>query len=176
MSIEKNRQFSDKAGRWMVSLAWIGFAGMLTWLFGDLLDQQRNPNQQVVTRLENQTREVELLRNRSGHYVASGEINGLAVEFMLDTGATQVVIPEGIARQLGLQRGPVVQAATANGIIETFATRLRTVAIGEIQLHNVSASINPYMPGEQILLGMSFLKNLDLLQQGDRLTIRQNIR
>ena len=72
-----------------------------------------------------------------------------------------------------MQKGPVGYATTANGVIETYATRLASVSIGDIGIRDVRASINPYMPGEQILLGMSFLKNLELRQQGDRLTIRQ---
>ena len=88
----------------MVVLAWLAFAAMLTWFFRDILDQQRNPNQQVVTTLADQIREVELLRNRAGHYVTTGAINGQPVEFMLDTGATQVVVPENIARTWACKR------------------------------------------------------------------------
>ena len=47
------------------------------------------------------------------------------------------------------------------------------VAIGPIELSTVKASINPNMLGNEILLGMSFLKHLELLQRGDKLTLRQ---
>ena len=47
------------------------------------------------------------------------------------------------------------------------------VRLGNIVLRQVRASINPHMLGDTVLLGMSFMKNLELVQKGDTLTIRQ---
>jgi aspartyl protease family protein len=63
--------------------------------------------------------------------------------------------------------------STANGIITTYATRVATVSLGNIELHNIRASINPYAPDDDVLLGMSFLKELEMVQRGDVLILRQ---
>lgn len=160
-------------GRLMVFAAWVLLAGLLTVLFSDVLERQHNPNQQVQINPGNNGRdEIVLLRNRLGHYVATGQINGTEVEFLLDTGATNVAIPEQVATSLGLKRGLPLTTYTANGIVYTYATTLDRVALGSISATNVSANINPHMTGNQILLGMSFLKRFELLQRGDQLTIR----
>ncbi len=164
-------------GRFMVFSAWILMAMMLTVLFSKILSRQQNPNQSVQTTIASDgSREVVLERNRSGHYLANGTINGLSVEFLLDTGATNISVPQRIANRLGLRRGPAVRTRTASGVVITYATRLDSVTLGEVSASGVAANINPHMPGDQILLGMSFLRRFDLLQQGDRLTIRSPAR
>jgi aspartyl protease family protein len=158
----------------MIAAAWLVLLLLLAVLFGDRLQELRNPNQQVQsTVLTGGVREVTLRRNRAGHYVATGLINGKPVEFLLDTGATTVSVPEGLARHLGLSRGPPMRAATANGVITTYATRLGSVTLGDIEVGNVGADINPHMGGNAVLLGMSFLKNLEFTQRGNTLTLRQ---
>lgn len=157
----------------MVYLSWIALALLLTWLFGSFLDRQHNPNQYPETRSVAGLREVSLQRNRQGHYVATGTINGEAVVFMLDTGATHVSVPAKVALRLGLRPGREMLVQTANGVISTRRAKLDHVAIGDIGLSNVPASINPHQGGEQVLLGMAFLKHLELVQRGDTLFIRQ---
>ncbi len=163
-----------RLGIGMIAAAWVVLLGLLTLLFGDWLESQQNPNSNVQGRvLESGVREVVLRRNRSGHYVATGRINGQPVRFLLDTGATTVSVPAGLAGPLGLNRGRAQLANTANGVVTTYATRLESVALGELRVENVRANINPGMRGNEILLGMSFLKQLEFTQRGDTLTIRQ---
>jgi aspartyl protease family protein len=165
--------YSLRIGKGMVIAAWVLLLVMLTLLFNNLLERQRNPNrvvQSVV--LGDQSPAVILKRNRYGHYVASGLINGKPVEFMLDTGASDVSIPESLARKLGLRRGRPVQYRTANGTITAHQTTLDTVQLGDIVIGPVSASINPGSRDHSVLLGMSFLKHLDFNQQGDTLTLK----
>ena len=147
---------------------------MLTWFFSHYLRQQHNPNEKVQTYNQGSSPEVVLERNREGHYVASGRINGQPVTFMLDTGATIVSVPARLAGKLSLAKGPMLQVTTANGNIPVYSTVLDEVQLGGIVLNNVRASINPYMTDDDILLGMSFLKQLDFSQEGDRLTLRQS--
>ncbi len=92
---------------------------------------------------------------------------------MLDTGATSVAVPASLAQQLGLKPGYRHKAVTANGIVEVRDTRIDTLTIGPITLRNVQASINPGMSGPEILLGMSALKDLELTQRDNTLTIKQ---
>ncbi len=157
----------------MIFLAWIGAAVLLSWLFARELDKQDNPNQSVETLRINQGVEVRLTRNRTGHYVATGRINGRDVEFFLDTGATHVALGESLAEELNLERGAPGYTRTANGTIVTYQTVLDRVELGGIEIRDVTASINPRMPGEDVLLGMSFLKHLEIIQRGDRLLLRQ---
>ena len=70
----------------MVIAAWVILLLLLTVFFNDRLDKQNNPNRQLSTVTTGGNPEVRLQRNRHGHYVASGSINGQAVEFMLDHG------------------------------------------------------------------------------------------
>lgn len=157
----------------MVFAGWVLFLGLLTLFFNNWLERQYNPNVQVVSESTRGVIEVVLERNRMGHYLANGEINGLPVTFLLDTGATDVSVPESIAEQLGLERGAPRRYETANGTIVTHATRLRSVSIGDIVRHDVRAHINPGMRQDEVLLGMSFLKHLEMVQRGNQLTLRQ---
>ena len=156
----------------MVFAAFILLLALLTLFFNDRLEQQRNPNQQLATSVTDSIPEVRLQRNRFGHYVATGSINGHPVEFMLDTGATDVSIPESIAKKLGLQRGQAMNYHTANGTVTAFQTVADEIQLGPLRLGPVRASINPHDRGDAVLLGMSFLKHLDFNQQGNTLTLK----
>jgi aspartyl protease family protein len=160
-------------GTGMMVLAWLVFLVLVGFYFQDVLEERRNPNQQLVTRQLENAREVVLQRNRAGHYVTSGQINGEPVVFMLDTGATGVAIPARLARRLALPLGQRFATQTANGIGTAYATRLDSVKVGEIELRDVSASVAPGLETEEVLLGMSFLKHIEFTQRGDRLILRQ---
>ena len=167
------QEFPNKIGRGMILFAWILLLVLLSILFGDYLEHQNNPNRHVVSSEGETERSVRLQRNRHGHYVSSGRINDKPVTFLLDTGATDVSIPATVARKLDLKEGHASRVQTANGVITVYSTRLNKVEIGNIVLHDVRAHINPQMHDRKILLGMSFLKQLEFTQQGDTLTITQ---
>lgn len=163
-----------RMGLAMQALAWLVFLVLGVFFFRDVLEKQHNPNQSLVTRFNDQgVREVLLQRNKYGHYVTSGEINGQPVTFMLDTGATGVAIPEAVAVRLGLQRGRAFSTQTANGIATSYAARLQQVSVGDISLQDVPAGITPGLQMDQVLLGMSFLKHIEFTQRGDTLILRQ---
>lgn len=171
---ESSASNAGRVGALMAVLAWVVVLSLLGLFFSGWMDKLNNPNQQVRTQLSaGGVREVVLEQNRAGHYVASGTINGHPVTFLLDTGATSVSVPAGIARTLGLKRGAPLRASTANGTITTYATRLDEVRLGNIVLENIRADINPRMHGDEVLLGMSFLRKLEFTQRGRELTIRQ---
>jgi aspartyl protease family protein len=160
-------------GKVMIIAAWVLLLVLLTWFFNDRLEQQRNPNRQISSATAtDEIPEVRLQRNRSGHYVASGEINGQPVEFMLDTGATDVSIPAVVADRIGLKRGQQVSYQTANGTVNAWQTVADEIRLGPLRLGPVRASINPHVRNEAVLLGMSFLKQLDFSQQGNTLTLK----
>jgi aspartyl protease family protein len=161
-------------GTAMQVMAWLAVMALLTLYFGDLLERQINPNREINTAVTAEgVREVALQRNRQGHYVTSGTINGQDVVFLLDTGATGVAIPDALAQRLGLARGRPLLTRTANGTSRSYQTRLDEVGIGEIRLNNVDAAITPGLEMREILLGMSFLKYIEFTQRGNTLTLRQ---
>lgn len=161
-------------GLGMTIAMWIIVLALLTWFFQSWQEKQYNPNQNLsLNSADDGVRELVLQRNRYGHYLANGEINQQPVVFLLDTGASDISIPAGLARQIGLKRGAAMRYQTANGTITVHATMLATVDLGGIVLQQVRASINPNMQGDEVLLGMSFLKHLEFTQRGDSLTLRQ---
>lgn len=174
MSSDQEIQEQKRMGTAMQALAWLVLLGLGVAFFGDFLDDQYNPNQSIQTSVtEGGIREVVLQRNKFGHYVTAGAINGEPVTFMLDTGATGVAIPEELAATLGLQPGAAFPTQTANGIGVGYAVTLAKVSVGAIELHDVPASITPGLQTQEILLGMSFLKHIEFTQRGDTLILRQ---
>lgn len=157
----------------MQVLAWLSFMALGVLFFGDQLESQYNPNRQVETLQSSGVTEVHLQRNRLGHYVTAGTINDRDVTFLLDTGATGVAIPVSIAKQIGLKRGRPIATRTANGTATSFLTQLDEVSVGGITVRDVGATIAPGLRGNEILLGMSFLKNIEFTQRGDTLILRQ---
>lgn len=163
-----------RLGLGMMIAAWVLALGLLTYAFESHLSRERNPNRNLTGQItESGAREVALERNRHGHYLADGEINGHAVTFMIDTGASDVSIPARIGEDLGLRQGRAVTYQTASGRIEAHATNLEELSLGPIALRDVRASLNPYMDSDTILLGMSVLRELELEQRGTTLTLRQ---
>jgi aspartyl protease family protein len=145
---------------------------MLTWFFDGMLDRQTNPNSRPSTQLlADGIVEMRLQRNRQGHYVLSGLINGAPATLLLDTGATDVVIPERLAERANLAPGTPMQAMTANGMVTVYNTRVPELQMGDIRLYDVRASINPAMQGNMVLLGMSALRHIEFTQRGDTLTL-----
>lgn len=163
---------TKRTGKWMFALAWLAGLGLLTLFFKDQLHQQYNPNQQPISYSNGEVAEVRLKRNRQGHYVSTGVINGQPVVFLLDTGATSVSIPFHLASHLGLSPGNRYPVRTANGTINVAQTNIDQLALGTIQFYDVEANLNPGMKEQEILLGMSVLKHLEFTQKGDWLILK----
>ena len=164
-----------RMGGVMIVLTWLLLLGMLTYFFHGLLQRRLNPNSdpQVVVSAEGRSAVV-LERNVQGHYVASGYINQFPVTFLLDTGATDIALSEALADKLALKRRSGGFSQTANGVVAVWATELDVVSLGSISRTSVRAVIMPGMDGSnEVLLGMSFLKHLEMVQKGNHLTLRQ---
>ncbi|UVJ44465.1 TIGR02281 family clan AA aspartic protease [Pseudomonas sp. LS1212] len=162
-----------RAGRILLVLAWGAGLFLATRFFGQWEQRQENPNTQLSSQHGDGYVEVQLLGNGQGHFVADGRINGQAVQFLLDTGATDVAIAQALARRLSLEQGEVVILSTANGRSQGYRTRLDSLQLGDIVLRDVRALVAPGLGGEQVLLGMSALKQLEFTQRGGTLLLRQ---
>lgn len=158
----------------MLLIAWIVAMGLATWLFGNWQEARDNPNQAPQSLHGEGFIEVRLASSRGGHYFLDGKINSQPVSFLLDTGATQVAVPQALAERLSLERGMPIQVNTANGTAKGWRTRLASLQLGDIQLREVAAIIVPNMDGDEVLLGMSALKHLEFTQRDGTLVLRQN--
>jgi aspartyl protease family protein len=159
-------------GKWMVIAAWISVIGLLVIVFDGVLENQYNPNQHINYATTRAGTTITLDQNRQGHYVLSGQINRVPVTFLLDTGATSVSIPAQVAQKINLPIGQQYPVQTANGSVFVTDTLLDSLTLGPIELQNIRANINPGMQSDKILLGMNVLKDLELRQQNNQLTIK----
>ena len=156
----------------MIVGAWLLLLVLLTLMFNNWIEREANPNR-VLNISENALggKRVILKRNRAGHYLVPGQLNGVLVTFIVDTGATRVAVPLGVAEEAGLVKGIRGQSMTASGVAETWLSEVDRLRVGPFEMTTVPAVIIPDMPGDQVLLGMSFLKYLRLEQEGDSLSI-----
>ena len=157
----------------MYIVAWLILFGLLAAFFNDWIEQQYNPNRNISKQSQNGQKELILKPNRQHHYLSSGTINQQPVVFLLDTGATNVAIPAALATRLRLNKGRAITVQTANGLARAYTTQIKSLGLGNIQLNNISASINPGMDDGVVLLGMSALRQLEFTQKGDLLILRQ---
>ena len=166
---------SKKAGIGMLAVAWLLILGAASLAFNNWLQQQQNPNRSPHSSIDAEgQRTVTLRANRQHHYVTGARINGHKVTLLVDTGATDVVVSEALARELGLPRGAAGIATTANGRVVIYHTVIEEIVIGDIILRQVKASINPGMTDSApALLGMSALKNIELRQRNGELLLIQ---
>jgi aspartyl protease family protein len=109
-----------------------------------------------------------------GHFFANGAINGQAVRFLVDTGATAVSIGVPEAERIGLKYkdGELARSSTANGVITSWKVKLSSVRVGDVEVHDVDASVVPAgMPF--VLLGNSFLGRFQMKRENDQMVLER---
>ena len=119
--------------------------------------------------------EARIWSNR-GMYLTPGSINGIPVNFLVDTGASSVAMNTEHARRLGINyryTGQQGAARTASGIVSTYVVRLKSVKVGNIELHDVEGAVIEGAGPTNILLGMSFLKQVKMQREGDLLQLQK---
>ncbi|MCW5258322.1 TIGR02281 family clan AA aspartic protease [Verminephrobacter aporrectodeae subsp. tuberculatae] len=106
---------------------------------------------------------ITLVADGRGHFMNSGSINGQAMQFMVDTGATTVSIGRPDADRMGLkyQGGQSVGVSTANGVGQGWRMRLDSVRIGDVEVFGIDAIITAE-PMPYVLLGNSFLNEFHM--------------
>jgi aspartyl protease family protein len=115
---------------------------------------------------------IVLSAGEGGHFFSHGLINGKSVRFLVDTGATNVAISQGVADQLGLEyrKGQQGLTQTANGPALVYAIRLDAVRLGEVVIYGVDAVVTP-APMDVVLLGNSFLTRFQMKRENDVMTL-----
>ena len=157
---------------YLVIFLWLALIGVCTLVFTKVIRDKNNPNQELHVEInESGHAEIVLQQNQQGHYLAEGKINNKSVDFLVDTGATYVAVPEHIANELGLLKAGEFDTITANGISKSFYTTIKSLKLGAIEVKNVPASISSGMVFDEILLGMSFLRHFNISQKADELLI-----
>lgn len=169
--------------RWTTALRyagiWIAIASLLLLGYSARYELEWMGRRMLGTLLPHQPMDtaagaVEIRRGAGGHFRVVGEVNGVPVRFLIDTGASTIVLTQADATRAGLRPDTLAYTQifnTANGRVRGAPVRLDRIAIGSIVFRDIRASVNG---GEmdQSLLGMSFLGRLSAVSvEGERLTL-----
>jgi aspartyl protease family protein len=117
---------------------------------------------------------VVLSAGSGGHFFTQGQINGRAVQLVVDTGATAVSLSTADAQRIGInyQSGQPVQMSTANGVIPAWRVKLASVRIGDVVVYDLDAVVSsgamPY-----VLLGNSFLSRFQMTRTNEQMVLEK---
>jgi len=142
------------AGIWiLIFMGAIAVVGIWPEIKDTLTPQQTYVNDTTIV----------LPKHRDGHYYITLDVNGKPIEFVIDTGASQVVLSQQDAKKVGIDPSGLAYlgtANTANGTVRTASVRLDTVVLGGLIDSDVRAVVNDgEMDGS--LLGMTYLGKFD---------------
>ena len=165
--LRSRRAFCDLA-IWLLIIA----MAVIAYGFRDTLRDELLPASMV----ERPDGAIELRRRSDGHFHAEAMVNGVPVRFLVDTGASDVVLSADDARRVGLDPEGldfVGRARTANGVVATAPVRLDSVEFGNYLDRGVGASVGGGAL-DVSLLGMSYLDRFASISiEGDRMTLRR---
>ena len=117
---------------------------------------------------------IVLSAGSGGHFLSQGTINGRAVHFMVDTGASAVGLGVSEAVRVGVdyKAGRQVRLQTANGMVPGWLVKLSSVRIGDVEIHEVDAVVSadsmPY-----VLLGNSFLSRFQMRRDNEQMVLER---
>lgn len=116
---------------------------------------------------------VEMEVNSLGFFQANGAVNGKQLEFLVDTGANLVVLNSLHAAQVDLdyRSGARTRASTAAGNANMYLVQIDKLSLGGIELENISAGVIEGRFPEIPLLGMTFLSQLNMQRDGNKMTL-----
>ena len=123
-----------------------------------------------------ETVKEQIMANDYGMFLSYGNINGQSVRFLVDTGATSVAMSSIEARRLGILYrldGVETRATTASGVVKAWGIKLKSVNLGKIKQQNVQAIVLQGSHPQNILLGMSFMDELKVNKEGNKLVLEQ---
>lgn len=116
---------------------------------------------------------VTLVSDARGHFITNGTVNGTSLRFIVDTGASSVVLSSADAKRARINylNGPRSVSQTANGVVPVYTVKLDALRIGDIEVNNVDAVV---VEGDRLpiaLLGMSFLNRMEMKREGQTMTL-----
>ena len=130
----------------------------------------------VSTHFKNRINAEAKIMPVNGMYYTTGFINGRTVNFLVDTGATWIAMNVHKARSLGInfkETGKRAMVSTANGVVPVYRIKLDKVRVGEIELRNIEAGILEGSSPSDVLLGNSFLNQLEMQRHGQVMLLKQ---
>ncbi len=113
---------------------------------------------------------IELRRSPDGHFHWPGTVNGVAVEFLVDTGATRTALPLALAQAAGLRAEGSVRSATAGGTVQGWVGRGDLELQGGVRVQRLPLTVLPALGSP--LLGMDVLGKLRFSQADGVLRLR----
>lgn len=162
--IAQNRQNLGKMAQ--QAMIWgLIFVGMVA-SYGLWTDISRDlaPRQSVLS-----TGQIEVPRMFDGHFYLTARVNGEPVDFVVDTGATDVVLTKADARRVGIEPEALTftgTAMTANGPVRTARATVDRISVGEIEDQNIEVWINEGAM-DRSLLGMAYLRRFSRIEIAD---------
>jgi aspartyl protease family protein len=110
--------------------------------------------------------------SNGGHFVAAGAINGVSVNFLVDTGATFVSMGAAEAARVGvdIRKGEATMTNTANGPMAAYHVKLASVRVGDVVLYDIDALVSQQSMGV-VLLGNSFLNRFQMRRDNEVMTL-----
>ncbi|VAX10719.1 hypothetical protein MNBD_GAMMA26-2440 [hydrothermal vent metagenome] len=120
-------------------------------------------------------KEARIYLNNRGSFTTIGSINGRTVDMLVDTGASSVAMSEVEAQRLGLPyrlKGEVIGVSTASGFAKGYRLTLDRVKVGDIMLRNIDATVIEGSSPQQVLLGMTFLGQLQMENKSSVMVLR----
>jgi aspartyl protease family protein len=148
-----------RRGAWGITAFWLLLLGLL-FLGFDHMEKRRITGYQAH---EGGRGELVIPRGPDGHFHVEGRVNGQAVSFLVDTGATTVTVSEALAQSAGLQGGRSVTFQTANGTLLGRLLRQVPVQAGHLALPGVTVAVGMVGKSPEIaLLGQNFLSRYDI--------------
>ena len=160
-------KMAKQAGVWLfIFVALVAAVGM--W------QDIRSQNGSRVSQAKVDGNKIIIPKQADGHYSMRLKINDQPLDFLIDTGASQIVLSQKDATKLGFKRDRLnfwMRATTANGEVSMAPVRLDKIAVGAFQDRNVRAVVNGG-DLETSLLGMSYLNlfsSIEITQ--DRMTL-----
>jgi aspartyl protease family protein len=116
---------------------------------------------------------VTLYANSAGHHLADGQVNGVPMKFIVDTGATSIVMNSDDASRAGIdyKKGDKVAVNTASGNVMAYRVDINTLKLASLVLHQVEGLVLEGSAPAVVLLGMSALSRLEMKREGIALTL-----
>ena len=117
--------------------------------------------------------ELLIARSRDGHFYVAGTVAGRPVTFLVDTGASMVVVSGKFADAAGLAPGQPATFMTANGDLQGRIVPGVTVSVGPVSISGARVGVG-LVGGDpdMALLGQSFLSRFEVVLSGDRMILR----
>jgi len=135
------------------------------------------PGSPVSSQTSDGRSQVMLIRDRNGHFEVTAQVNGASMRFLVDTGASSVVLSHQDAVRAGIDVQSLsytIPVSTANGMTQAARARLNTLDIGEIRRNNLAVMVARDGNLSTSLLGMNYLETLwSFEMRGDRLILTE---